>query len=567
MQQWDQAVDVLVVGSGNGALTAALSSYESGVKDILVIEKSDKFGGTSAVSGGGVWIPNNHYARECGATDSTEDALAYLKSTIPENDVPLNLIETYVKRAPEMMSFMHEHMEHVNYISLEHYPDYYMQNPGARAGHRSLEPEPINKSELGDDAEHLQDTHHMMYMFNKIAMSQVEAHILMTKSPGWFFLTLKLFARYFLDIPWLLKNKRSRRIACGSAGIARLYLCLRDRNIPLWRNCQMKELVTAEDGQVVGVIAEKNGSEIRIQARKGVILAAGGFEQNQEMREQYLPKPTNTTWSGGVKSNTGDAHKAGMAVGAKTRLMNGAWWCTTISAPDEDSPRLSIIEKSMPGSCVVNLNGKRIANESQNYMAYQLEFFDSHSEENSNVPAYMIFDARFRNDYIVGPLMTPQLRPDNKLPQEYFANGFMAKANTIEELAEKLSINKENLKQTIQYMNADAATGKDREFGRGDTEYDRYYGDPSISPNPCLAPIDRPPFYAIKIDPGDFGTHGGLEINEHAQVISQQGEPIKGLYACGNCAAAVLPTYPGPGSTLGPAMTFAYLAAKHISEQ
>ncbi|ROS01450.1 3-oxosteroid 1-dehydrogenase [Sinobacterium caligoides] len=561
---WDHEVDVLVVGTGNGAMTAALSAYEMGLQNVLLLEKAAKFGGTSSVSGGGIWIPNSHFSKAAGASDSLEDARAYLKDTIPADEVPWQLVDNYLQNAPKMLKFLSERSSHIDYISLGHYPDYYMQSPGARDGHRSLEPQPINKSDLGEDMHDLVDTHHMIYMMDRIGMTQEEAQILMTRAKGWIALTMKLFARYLTDFGWLFKHKHSRRITCGSAGVARLFLSLKDRNIPIWLNTPMQELIE-EEGKIVGVIAEKDGKPFRIHAKNGVVLAAGGFEHNQQMRDQYLPKPTNTAWSGGVKSNTGDAHQAGMKVGADTRLMNSAWWCTTISAPDEPSPRLAIIEKSMPGSCVVNMRGERIANESQNYMAYQRELFEKHSDDTAQVPAYMIFDSRFRKEYVVGPLLTKGLRPDSKLPESYFENGFMAIADSIGELADKLGIDKTNLGTTVANLNQDSITGKDREFGRGDTAYDQYYGDAAVTPNPCLAPIDEGPFYAIRIDPGDFGTHGGLQINSNAQVLRADGSNIEGLYACGNCAAAILPTYPGPGSTLGPAMTYGWLAAKHMS--
>jgi 3-oxosteroid 1-dehydrogenase len=252
-------------------------------------------------------------------------------------------------------------------------------------------------------------------------------------------------------------------------------------------------------------------------------------------------------------------------VGAKTRLINGAWWTTTVCVPDEPQPRLSIMEKSFPGSCVVNKAGKRFANESQNYMAFQKELFKAHTDETPCAPAYQIFDARFRRTYIAGPLMTAAMKPDWTIPKKWFETGLVAKANTIRELAEKLGIDPDGLEDTIAKMNHYAVTGKDEDFGRGDSAYDRYYADPSIKPNPCLATIDEAPYYAMRIDAGDFGTLGGLDTTVNAEVKAEQGGVIPGLYAVGNASAAILPTYPGPGATLGPAMTMAYQAAKHIN--
>lgn len=560
---WDYSVDVLVVGSGNGALAAALSCYEMGVRDVLVVEKASTYGGTSATSGGGVWVPCNRYAKAAGARDSLEEARDYVYATVPEESVPRAMIDRYLDQAPKMLDFLHERT-HMRYVSLEHYPDYYSNLPGAKPGHRSLEPEPVDASLLGDDFFNLRLTHHMMRLFGLIHFTQVEAQILTLRLKGWFGISLRLILGYLVDIPWRLRSRIARRLCTGSAGIARLRLSMKERDIPLWLNSPMEELIS-EDGRVVGAVVYRAGKRLRIQARRGVILAAGGFEQNQAMREQYLPEPTNAKWSAGIKTNTGDAILEGQRLGAATRLIDSGWWCTTVSVPGEDVPRLSIMEKSLPGSCVVNKAGKRFANESQNYMAFQQELYRAHSDENPCQPSYHVFDAKFRRKYIVGPLLTAQLRPDWTIPKAWFESGFVGKADTIPELAQQLGIDPAGLEDTVRCMNEYAATGKDLEFQRGDAAYDRYYGDPEVHPNPCLGPISEAPFYAMRIDAGDFGTQGGLVTNEHAQVMREDGTALEGLYAIGNCSAAILPTYPGPGSTLGPAMTFGYLAAKHLS--
>jgi 3-oxosteroid 1-dehydrogenase len=309
----------------------------------------------------------------------------------------------------------------------------------------------------------------------------------------------------------------------------------------------------------------RNGKPLRIQARKAVILAAGGFEHNQEMREKYLPKPTDHSWSAGTKDNTGDAILEGMRLGAKMHRLNEAWWCNTISVPGEDIPRLSIMEKSYPGSIVVNPAGERFSNESQNYMAFQQETFAKHTQDNPCNPSWQIFDAHFRATYFVGPLYNSKFRPDWAVPKRYEDEGFFAKADTIGELARKIGVDASGLEKTVGKMNEYARTGEDPDCHRGESAYDRYYGDPRVTPNPCLGPVDKPPYYAMRVDPGDFGTQGGMVINADAQVLHEDGHVIQGLYAIGNCSAPTLPCYPGPGSTLGPAMTFAYQAAKSIT--
>ena len=561
---WDYSVDVLVVGSGNGGLTAALSCYEMGTRDVLVVEKSELVGGTSATSGGGVWVPCNRYAKAAGAQDSFDDAKQYLLSTTPRGAVPEEMVDAYLENGPKMVDFLHQRSD-VRYVTLEHYPDYYTNVEGSRTGHRSMEPERFDSSLLGEDVKRLRPSHHMMRLFDRVYFTQVEAALLTVQGPGWIKLTLKLLASYFLDFAWLLKGHRvSRQICTGAAGVARLWYSVKKRDIPVWTNTTFVSLID-EGGKVVGAELRRGGETIRVQARKGVVLAAGGFEQNQTMREQYLPAPTNSAWSGGVSTNTGDAISEGQRLGAATRLMDGAWWCTTISVPGEPAPRLSIMEKSYPGSCVVNMKGLRFANESQNYMAFQQELYKVHSDDNPCSPMYLVFDARFRRDYIIGPLMTAQLKPDWTIPKSWFESKLVGKADSIRALAQQLGIDADNLEATVGKMNDYARTGKDLDFQRGDSAYDRYYGDPRVTPNPCLGPIDEAPFYAIRIDAGDFGTQGGLATNPDAQVVREDGQVIEGLYAVGNCSAAVLPTYPGPGSTLGPSMTFAYQAAKKIT--
>jgi len=562
-QQWDYEVDVLVVGSGNGGFTAALCNHLMGAGDVLLVEKSNKVGGTSATSGGGIWIPCSHYAKEAGAEDSLADAQAYLDQTLAGEGIPPELVSSYLENGPKMLKFMHDNTD-VRYESLEHYPDYYTTLPGAKTGHRSLEPAPIMASELGDDFRKLTYTHHMIRMFGVIHFTQVEAQALSLKLPGSGKMLRKMIWDYVVDIPWRLKTKISRRLCCGSAGIARLYLSLKKLGLPLWLETSLDELLV-EEGIVIGARLTKQGKSISVKSRKGLILATGGFEQNQAMREQYLPKPTDATWSAGSPNNTGDGIRAGMALGAATRMMDHAWWCTTLCTPGEPAPRLGIMEKSFPGSCVVNLAGKRFANESQNYLAFQREQFAAHNESNPCAPAYHIFDSRFRRDYMAGPLMTKSTKPDWTIPKSWYESGFVGKANTIRELAEQMGIDPDGLEDTIKKMNRYAATGKDDDFQRGDSDYDRYYADPAIKPNPCLAPISEGPFYAMRSEAGDFGTAGGLATNVDAQVLDQAGAPIEGLYAVGNCSAAILSTYPGPGATLGPAMTMAYQAAKNIT--
>ena len=262
---WDHEVDVLVVGSGNGGMTAAVCAHEMGAGKVLLIEKNNMYGGTSAISGGGVWVPCNRYAQAAGAPDSYEEALAYVRAAVPEASVSTEMIETYLREAPRMVDFLHDRTR-VRYRTLPQYPDYYSQFAGSKTGHRSMEPEPLAKSELGDEARHLIDTHHMMWMFGRFAITQEEAWDFTVQIPGWWKRAAALVASSVADLPWFLRWGRSRRICTGCAGIARLRLSMMDRDIPLWLQSSMRELITDDAGRVIGVVAERDGRLIRIRA-------------------------------------------------------------------------------------------------------------------------------------------------------------------------------------------------------------------------------------------------------------------------------------------------------------
>ena len=422
-QAWDYSFDVVVVGSGNGGLTAALCSYEMGTKDVLVIEKSDLYGGTSSISGGGVWIPGNRYAKAAGAEDSFEKAKTYLRQLITEEEVPEYQLDAFLENGPKMVDFLHERTR-MRYVTLQHYPDYYTNLDGSMEGHRSMEPETFDASELGEEWRRLRRTHPMMHLGGVVGITQVEAALLVGQQAGWWKSALKLFWDYLIDIPWRLKDRFHRRLATGCAGVARLRASMLDRDIPLWLNTPMTRLID-EDGRVTGLEVMREGKPLRIQARKAVVLAAGGFEHNQELREKYLPKPTDHRWSAGTLDNTGDALLEGQRLGARTHRLDEAWWCNTISVPGEDIPRLSVMERSYPGSIIVNPAGKRFSNESQNYMAFQQETFRLHSDDNPCHPTWQVFDANFRATYFVGPLYNSKFRPDWMIPKSYEAEGFM----------------------------------------------------------------------------------------------------------------------------------------------
>ena len=557
--------DVIVVGSGAGAMTSALFAAEQNLS-VLVVEKSDKFGGTSAISGGGIWIPNNHYFSAKGGRDSFELALQYLKAATGEHGDEKRL-RAYLKHAPQMIEAL-EHNSHVRYAVAQKYPDYYPHLPGSLAGGRTLDPELFDTSLLGDELANLRAPSPSTLLMGRIAWTARHAHKAMSRSFGWRLLILGLMLRYKLDFKWRRKSRRDRRAALGSALVASLRRSLMDRDIPLWLNTDFQSLLT-ENGRVSGVQVCRDGQALQLLARRAVIFGSGGFEQNQALRERYLPQPTRRDWSATPPgNNTGAALEAGTALGAATALMDWAWWAPTIAVPGEDTPRGVFAERAFPGAIVVNSLGRRFVNEAAPYLEFvDAMYRDNQSTGGKSIPAWVIFDGHFRFNYAMGPLMPAQVMPDSRLRKEWL-NALYFKADSLAALAAQIGVDSVGLEQTVARVNEYARSGVDADFGRGGNVFDRYYGDSNVKPNPCLAPLSKGPYYAMRLDAGDIGTKGGLLTNEHAQVVSQDGEAIPGLYAIGNCAASVMGTsYPGAGGTLGPAMTFGYIAANHIAAQ
>ncbi|HUA34338.1 MAG TPA: FAD-dependent oxidoreductase [Candidatus Binataceae bacterium] len=559
--RWDHEFDVVVVGSGAGGMTSAICAHDLGQSTVL-IEKSDQYGGTTAISGGGVWVPCNHLLEAAGGKDSVDEALTYLRQAT-RGMVAEERILAYLEQAPRMLRYI-EDKTHLKYRTMSHYSDYYPQLKGSKPGYRTLDPLPCDAGQLGDDFKAMRPPQPGTLIAGRVAMTAGEAHTLLTKESGWIALFMKRMASYWLDIPWRFRNKRDRRMTLGSALIGSLRRSMIDRNIPLWLNTPLESLVTDSRG-IVGVVANQNGKTIRIGARRGVILAAGGFEHNQSMREQYLPKPTRAEWTVTPEANTGDAIRAGQSVGAKVDLMDHAWWAPTVFIHGREKRRALFVERALPGCVMVNRNGRRFVDEAAPYSDIVYAMYADNEKSGANLPAWLIFDAEFRRKYPCGPLLPGMARPDKSLPSSWVGSVFY-RSDSLDDLAKEIEVDNEGLLATIDKMNEYARTGDDKEFGKGSNTFDRYYGDLNVKPNPCLAPIAKPPFYAMRIDAGDIGTKGGLLTDEYARVLREDGQPIPGLYATGNTSAAVMgPSYPGAGSTLGPAMTFGYIAAHHLA--
>ncbi|MDG1142637.1 MAG: FAD-binding protein [Hellea sp.] len=542
--------DVLVVGSGAGALTAAITAHDNG-GNVLVVEKSDMYGGTSATSGGGIWIPCNHLMEEHGETDTPEAALEYLKACVGDKVSDSRLV-SYVKNAPKMLKDL-EDTSDVKFVSTP-YADYLTEKPGSKDGWRTLDPLPMSATKLGKEFLNMRPPHPQT-IFGGFTITVNEAKKIITRSKGWKWIMAKLMISYRLDIPMRMKSKRHRRLCLGNALVGRCLTSVFKREIPIWRSTSLKSLVE-KNGKVTGAIVTKNGEDILIMTKRGVILAAGGFEHNSDMRKANLPGPTDTSWSATPGQNTGDAHVAAEAVGANLTLMDAAWWGPSVRLPRDDRSRILFAERALPGIYIVNENGKRYLNEAASYdeVGRQLQAHPKTS--------WVIFDRRAREKYGIGPLYPTAVHPDSKWNSSIKA--IVKKSDTIEGLASLMGVDETGLMDTVEKVAKYSKTGVDEDFGSGSTSYDKYYGDPSVSPNPCLAPLSKAPFYAFPVYPGDIGTKGGVDVDINAQALNKKGRPILGLYATGNTASSVMGyTYPGAGSTIGPAMTFGYVAAKH----
>lgn len=556
---WDHSCDVLVVGSGAGAMTAALRAHDLGLQ-VLLVEKSDRYGGTSAISGGGIWIPDNHRIAALGGQDSPQEAIRYIK-TVTRGLVDDARIEAYVANARKMVEYL-DRQTRVHFEAQPEYADYYPEVEGGKSGYRSMDPLPFDARALGDDFELMRAPSGNTLMLGRMSMTMKEARVMICRAPGWVRATLKVMWRYWSDIPGRLRTRRDRYLTLGNSLIAALRCSLRDRQVPLWLESPLQALIE-ENGRVIGATVLRDGRPLRIQVRRGVILGAGGFERNQAMRNQYHPQPSQANWSATPPNNTGDAIRAGQALGAATALMDHSWWAPTVHVEGEEKPRALFVERALPGCILVDSAGTRFVNEAAPYTDIVYAMYANHSEQKSSIPCWLVFDADYRHKYPCGPLLPGYAQPDRQLSEQVRRG--IHKADNLAELARDIGVDARGLVDTVAHFNAMAEAGRDSDFGKGDSVFDRYYGDPGVKPNPCLAPLQRAPFYAMRIDAGDIGTKGGLQTDAHARVLDGNGQPIDGLYAIGNTAASMMgATYPGAGSTIGPAMTFGYLAANHI---
>lgn len=554
----DEVVDVLVVGSGAGGMVSALTANAAGLSTVIV-EKSDVFGGSTAMSGGGAWLPGAPAFERLGERDDPERTFEYLVNIAGEV-VSHDRLRRYVHSIPEMMKFLEgEHqLLRDGFWWNKGYPDYHPDKGGHPLG-RGLWATPITRKVLGEDEQYLRPGSSRAKGLPKgMWLTGADVHSIIGLRWGVGITPVKTLFRLLGRI--IRYRFFGERIAAnGSALATRLRVAVRDAQIPLRLRTPMRSLITDGDGCVIGAVVESSGHERRIMATRGVILATGGFEHNAEMRREYQPG-VGAGWSVANPDNTGDGHHAGVSVGGALALMDSAWWYPVIKLPHGYFG--SVVERQFAGQYIVNGVGQRFVNEASPYTDFGRVQVSQHEHSGiSHIPAWMIVDDHaWKHNFICAHF------PGLPMPKDWLKSGDVKRASTIEELADQIGVPRNALRETHERFNRFARNGKDEDFGRGESIYEHYYANPTLD-NPNLDVVGKPPFYAFQIYPGDLGTKGGLLTDEHARVLREDGSVISGLYACGNASASVMGyDYAGPGATIGPAMTFAWVAARHIAE-
>ena len=545
--------DVIVIGAGAGGMTAAAVAAAEGLS-VLLLEKSAQVGGTTAVSGGMVWIPGNpKFAAGDRQADLTR-AREYLDNTLPpsRNDV---LTEAFLNHGSEALEYL-EARTAVALKAVTFYPDYYPDVSGASLGGRVLEPQAFDARELGESFALLRPPLPEFMLFGGMMVDRADIpHFRKAaRSLRSAVHVMRVIARYGWD---RLSFDRGAHLVLGNALAARLLKSVLSLGVTLRTSIEGVSLIRTAD-RIVGVSVPNLGE---IKASKAVVLATGGFSHDAALRAQYFPPKAGLS-SAVCASNSGDGLRMGIAAGATMAAdnTNNAFWVPVSRFQRADGTAAvfphTVTDRGKPGVIAVDARGRRFVNEAVSYHEFVQAMFRADA-----VPAWLVCDKACLWTYGLGAV-----RPFARSHKPQLASGYLKQAQTLRELAAVLGIDADALERTVRDYNADARTGVDTQFGKGSNAYHKYVGDPAHTPNPCVAPLEHPPFYAVAVYPGDLGTAAGLRTNEHAQVLNASSVPIAGLYACGNDMSSIMAgAYPGPGITLGPALTFGYLAAMHIA--
>ncbi|BDV29461.1 FAD-binding protein [Microbacterium terricola] len=545
-EEWDREVDVLIAGTGAAGMVAAITAADAGL-ETLIVESTGRWGGTTMRSGGGLWLPDNPVMRRRGIADSRAEALTYLEAAIgPVDGVGPASSQARREAFVDNVAPFVELTERlgVRWSVGKDYPDYYPDRPGGKIG-RSIEVVPIDAHKLGD----WQKTSRIGDAI-PVPLKNDDVWLL---SRAWS--TASGFVRgaqfVFRTLAGLLTGRKL--VGMGGGLMLSLGLIVKNQGTELLLDAPLTRLVKDADGTVVGAVVATAHGDLRVRARRGVILGAGGFAHHTAWREEHHGISGFTS---AAEGDLGTAIAAGAEAGGALALMDDAWWGASVPIPGKQA-LFVLNERSDPFSIVVDQTGARYLNESESY----IDFGHHLHERNETVPAnpsWLITDRRHKQRYMfAGALMGGKAMKEQ---------GIIVEAPTLDALAERIGLDRDIFRATVARFNGFAATGVDEDFGRGRTAYDRYYSDPRVKPNPNLGPIEKGPFRAIQLVPGDLGTKGGLLTDEHGRVLDDAGEVIAGLYAAGNTTASVMGrTYPGPGSTIGPAAVFGYLAARHAA--
>lgn len=538
--------DLIIVGSGAGALVSAVTAKAAGLRPLL-IEKTELIGGSTALSGGILWLPNNPLMAREGIVDSRAESLTYLANFTRDDDLDSTPARraAFVDAIPEMIAAMEA--QGMKYRNCPGYCDYYDHLPGGNAFGRSIQAELFNLNELGAWKSRFRRTPGAM----PLATSEAQRLLLMKRTSAGAKMAAQLGTRVAIQ-------KVTRRDVVGSGGSLQgrmLQIALR-LGVEIWTETMLLDL-DIQNGKVVGAHLERAGEPVHVAASKGVLIAAGGFARNLKMRKQYQPRPASDRWTKANPGDTGEVIQIMERAGAGLGMMDQAWWIQTLIFP-ETGPHHAVLETCKPHSIMVDASGSRFVNESASYM----EIGNAMYERNKTVPAipaWHIVDARYHRQYFYNT------KPPGKIPEQWLSMGWMKQGATLAELAAACGVDPAGLEATVDRFNRFCRAGKDEDFARGDNVYNRYYGDPTVKPNPCLGTIEEGPFYAAPLVTGDAGTCGGALINEHAQVMRPDGSVIAGLYAAGNSTASLSgPYYAGAGLSIGASSVFGYIAARHM---
>jgi len=556
--------DLVIVGSGGGSMCAALVAHSLG-KSVVILEKQSVVGGSTSFSGGVWWIPNHPLLARAGVTDSYQAGRDYLDAVVAHDGpaVTRERSDAFLKAGPAMIAFLEEQGMKLRRPH-DTWPDYYDERPGGLAQGRSIMAEPFNVHELGEWEAKLSQYPPMMEL--PLGPDEFPTLFLMKRTTAGKLKTLKYAAKAIAD-----KLTGRQTVTNGAAIQGRmLQIALKADLAPL-PDTPVHDFIV-EGGRVVGVRATHDGKPVEVRARGGVLVNSGGFSRNAAFREKHARQPSSADWTSANPGDTGEVLQAMMDLGAATDCLDTAWWVVTSRNTNGDWPLGAVwkdgrilpfmhhLDLSLPFSIMVDQDGRRIADESGAYMEIGERLYQRQEETGRAIPAWMIFDARHRARYPWGA------QAPGVTPREWLETGYMKKADTLEELAVLCGVDQGGLKAEVDRYNAMCKTGIDTDFGRGGRAFDRAHGDPTVTPNPNMGPIEQGPFHACAIYPGDVGTAGGVVTDPYARVVRADGSVIEGLYATGNCTASVFGrTYPGAGASIGASFTFGFIAAHHAA--